>query len=318
MIPRFPFAFCLPGLTAAVAACSGTGAAAPGPLLAWRPLTSVNTSLPAQVQVFHGVNDSVPLRAWYVLIDDSGSEIETEVRVSDDSLDRRETVSSFGRDPGACVAVNGGYFSMERTPAVHAGLLVVDGRVVAPATATVTRDSLSYPAARAAIGWTAGGVQIRWASTRGDTVVAWDAPPANRPGHPAPPLEWARAARWPVTHALAAGPALVVNGDLRVTADEEVFFGSSIPAVHPRTAAGRTATGELIWMVVDGRQPQSRGVSLEELARLMRSAGAVEALNLDGGGSSALVVNGVLLNRPAGGTLEREVMSALVATCTGP
>jgi exopolysaccharide biosynthesis protein len=68
-------------------------------------------------------------------------------------------------------------------------------------------------------------------------------------------------------------------------------------------------------MVVDGRQPESRGVRLDELAQLMHDVGAVDALNLDGGGSSALVVHGTLLNRPQGLPLQREVMSALVTTC---
>lgn len=297
------------------AACSTTTPATPDQLVVWHPLDSVNAELPRSIRVFRGVSDSIPLRAWYVSIDEADSGITTRVRLSDDVTDRRETVSSFAEEPGTCVAVNGGYFSMERTPAVHAGLLVLDGRVAAPATSSVTRDSIAYPAARAAIGWTASGaVEIRWASTRGDSVLAWNTPPANHPGRPAE-LMWEEARRWSVNQAVGAGPALLNGNEIRVTADEEVFFGSSIPAVHPRTAAGRTVAGMLILMVVDGRQPLSRGVNLEELARLMRSAGAVEALNLDGGGSSALVVNGRLLNRPAGGKVEREVMSALVTTC---
>jgi exopolysaccharide biosynthesis protein len=68
-------------------------------------------------------------------------------------------------------------------------------------------------------------------------------------------------------------------------------------------------------MVVDGRQPESRGVGLEELATLMLEAGAVEAINLDGGGSSTLVVNGILVNRPQGNTEQRQVMSALATFC---
>ena len=295
--------------------CSTAPREARDPLLQWYPLDSVNAGLPPGIRVFAGANDSVPLRAWYAQIDEPDPGITTRVRVSDDPADRREMVSSFAQEPGTCVAVNGGYFSMDRTPAVHGGLLVLDGQVVAPATASVTRDSIAYPAARAAIGWTAGGgIEIHWASSRGDSVLAWKTPPENHPEQPAT-LHWDEAQRWPVEQAVGAGPALLVGGRIRVTADEEVFFGSAIPAIHPRTAAGRTAGGQLILMVVDGRQPQSRGVDLEELARLMRSAGAVDALNLDGGGSSALVVNGVLLNRPAGGTTEREVMSALVTSC---
>ena len=111
--------------------------------------------------------------------------------------------------------------------------------------------------------------------------------------------------------AVAAGPCLVVNGEIYVTDTAEVFFGTSIPEVHPRTAAGYTLDGDLVLLVVDGRQDESRGVDLYELATIMRDLGCIEALNLDGGGSSTLVANQELLNRPAGGTVQREVMSAL-------
>ncbi|WP_189057599.1 phosphodiester glycosidase family protein [Longimycelium tulufanense] len=61
-------------------------------------------------------------------------------------------------------------------------------------------------------------------------------------------------------------------------------------AMHPRTAVGFSADGSRMFMVtVDGRQRDSRGMTLLELARLMRSLGAVNALNLDGGGSSTLL-----------------------------
>jgi exopolysaccharide biosynthesis protein len=118
-----------------------------------------------------------------------------------------------------------------------------------------------------------------------------------------------------VQQAVGAGPVLVAAGTTAVTADAEVFFGTSIPDVHPRTAAGITPDGSLILLVVDGRQPESRGVSLRELAHLMRDRGAEEAVNLDGGGSSTLVVRGQLVNRPEGGTAQREVATALGIWC---
>ena len=104
------------------------------------------------------------------------------------------------------------------------------------------------------------------------------------------------------------------EGKIRVTSDEEVFFGSTISNIHPRTAAGYRNSGELVLLVVDGRQIDSRGVDLQELAILMRDLGCVEAINLDGGGSSAMVVDGKLLNRPAGTTSQREVMSAIAVS----
>jgi exopolysaccharide biosynthesis protein len=115
--------------------------------------------------------------------------------------------------------------------------------------------------------------------------------------------------------AIAGGPQLLRNGRIQITVDEEVFFETSVTKVHPRTAAGVTAAGHLILMVVDGRQPFSRGATLEELAGLMAGVGARDALNLDGGGSTTLVVNGQLVNLPSGATVEREIMSALAVYC---
>lgn len=282
----------------------------------WQPIDSLNEMLPEGVRVYAGQNDSLPLRAWYVRVDEPDPAIFTRVVVSDDTTDNRETVSSFARDLGACVAVNGGYFRMGQVPTSHYGLLLADGEQWASATGHVVRDSIDYETARAAIGFTADDdVEIAWASTEGGVNYKWDDPPPNRPRQPAEPPNYEGATAWEVRDAIGAGPALLKDGDVYITTDAEVLFGTSIPKVHPRTAAGLSADGELILMVVDGRQPVSRGVSLEELAVLMRDVGAVDALNLDGGGSSTLVVKGVLLNRPQGATVEREVMSALATYC---
>ncbi|MCB0295737.1 MAG: phosphodiester glycosidase family protein [Calditrichaeota bacterium] len=281
--------------------------------MVWTPIDSLNANLPEGIRVYAGLNDTLPLRAWYVTIDEPHPEIYTRVVISDDMSDRRETVTSFARDLGATVAINGGYFVMGHTPALHAGLLMSSDTMMAPATRSVLRDSLRYEAARAAIGFTSEDeVAFAWVTTRRDTLFQWPAPPSHRPGKPAKPLDYRKAQIWPVRDALSAGPMLLRKGKIRVTADDEVFFGSSIPDIHPRTAAGRTKSGTLILLVVDGRQSASRGVNLQELAVMMRDLGAVDALNLDGGGSSALVVNNVLLNRPTGGMVQREVMSALV------
>lgn len=283
----------------------------------WQPIDSINARLPRGIRVYEGRNDALPLRAWYARIDERHPTITTRVAMSDDPRDGRETVQSFASDPGVCVAVNGGYFTMDLVPARHAGLLWIDHRLIAPATQRVERDARTYVTARAAVGFTAAdSVEIAWATSRGDSVLRVDDPPPHEPGRPA---DWAaveRAARiWPVRDAVGAGPMLVIDGAIAIATDPEVFFGSSIPAVHPRTAVGATADGDLLVLVVDGRQVESRGVSLDELAVIVRDLGADRALNMDGGGSSTLVAAGVLLNRPAGDTVQREVMSALLTYC---
>ena len=82
---------------------------------------------------------------------------------------------------------------------------------------------------------------------------------------------------------------------------------------HPRTAAGLSRDGAtLILLVVDGRSARSVGMTLVELAATMRRLGAWEALNFDGGGSSTMVVDGIVVNTPSDATGERAVGNALL------
>lgn len=84
---------------------------------------------------------------------------------------------------------------------------------------------------------------------------------------------------------------------------------------HPRTAIGWTADRRLLLVVVDGRQPgHSEGMTLPELTWLFRRLGATDALNLDGGGSTAMVVQGRLVNRTSDREGERAIGNALVVT----
>jgi exopolysaccharide biosynthesis protein len=83
-------------------------------------------------------------------------------------------------------------------------------------------------------------------------------------------------------------------------------------ARQPRTAIGVTATGQILLVVIDGRRPGwSRGATLGELRAILRDLGAVDALNLDGGGSSEMVVDGEVVNRPSDGR-ERRITNAVL------
>lgn len=278
----------------------------------WTPIDALNGELPRGVRVYSGHDSTVPLKAWFVTVDGNNTDIESRIVISDDTTDNLETVSSFAEDLGAHIVVNGGFFVMNEKPAQHAGLLVLGGRLISPATRSVARDSSRYEVARAALGFTDSlGADIAWVTSRDGRLYSWTSAPNHLPGHPAAVLDYNEANSWKVNQAIGAGPILLADGEVHVSSDQEGFFGTSIPSVHPRTAVGLKEDGSMILMVVDGRQSDSRGVYLEELALLMREAGAVEAMNLDGGGSSTLVVNNTLVNRPAGGTDEREVMSAI-------
>jgi hypothetical protein len=122
------------------------------------------------------------------------------------------------------------------------------------------------------------------------------------------------------------GPLLVRDGQAFVDAYTEGFVQPDIPSFYygfgvrrnPRTMAAVTAGGDLLLVTADGRQPgYSVGLSFPEEAAVMRSLGARDALNLDGGGSTAMVARGQLLGRPSDATGERPVGDALTIQ-TGP
>ena len=113
-------------------------------------------------------------------------------------------------------------------------------------------------------------------------------------------------------HVLGAGPRLVRDGEVYVTAELEQFPSDIRFGRAPRSAVGVTRYGDYIFAVVDGRQAHSRGCTLQEWAEILQNNfGAVNAINLDGGGSSELLVKGDLVNSPSDGR-ERPIGSALV------
>ena len=97
---------------------------------------------------------------------------------------------------------------------------------------------------------------------------------------------------------LSFGPALVENGAVSVSQNDEV--GKAM-ASNPRTAIGILDEGHYVFLVADGRTSESAGLSLYELATFLQSLGVETAYNLDGGGSSSMVFLGNLINNPTSG-----------------
>src|SRR5690606_4566926 len=91
-------------------------------------------------------------------------------------------------------------------------------------------------------------------------------------------------------------------------------FRPDVLARGPRSAIGYDRAGQIWFLAADGRAPEySVGLTLTELAAEMQKLGCIEAICLDGGGSTALVINGILVNRPSDGS-ERRVPNALIVT----
>ena len=108
-----------------------------------------------------------------------------------------------------------------------------------------------------------------------------------------------------VTQAVGAGPCLVKNGEIYMTTLGEEFGSDVAGGRAPRTALGITKDGKALLVVVDGRSRSSVGYTLLELARFMLEQGAVEAMNLDGGGSSQMIIGSQIVNTPSDGRERR-------------
>jgi hypothetical protein len=110
-------------------------------------------------------------------------------------------------------------------------------------------------------------------------------------------------------------PRIVRNGrSVAEWADvEEGTFPKFSTTRHPRTAGGISRDGRTLYlMTVDGRRESDGGMSLVELAHFMIGLGAYDAMNFDGGGSTAMVVDGAVVNHPSDATGERAVGSGLL------
>ena len=102
---------------------------------------------------------------------------------------------------------------------------------------------------------------------------------------------------------LSFGPALVENGEISVSVNDEV---GRAKAGNPRTAIAVIDELHYLFVVSDGRTSESEGLSLYELAAFLKSKGVRTAYNLDGGGSSTMVFNGRVVNNPTSGRSIRE------------
>ncbi|HEX2024188.1 MAG TPA: phosphodiester glycosidase family protein [Acidimicrobiales bacterium] len=114
---------------------------------------------------------------------------------------------------------------------------------------------------------------------------------------------------------VGGSPRLLPSGPFERAGPEAAPF---VLDRHPRTMVGITATGEVLLVAVDGRQPgRSGGLALAEAASVLAGLGATEGINLDGGGSTTFVVGGRVSNRPSEPPGERPVPSALVVLPDG-
>lgn len=287
---------------------------------------SADYNLPNSVRVFETKDtlDGKPFRAFYLIADLKDKQLDFVIRTGDG---KRFTPAQYAEKEGGntLAVVNTTFFSFKDNSNLN--LVITDGKVkavnpkITPIKSAEKVDTF-YPTT-GAFGISKGRhADIAWVYNIGkkDKPFAYSAPAApivTSDGH----VQYIRpsrkypsgAHRWRMRQAVGGGPVLVQEGKVFITSKEEHKFGYSEQDMHPRTAIGYTKDNKLIILAVEGRNKHiADGASLPQLAEIMINLGCVEALNLDGGGSSCLFVNGKNTITPSDKGAQRPVPAVLV------
>jgi exopolysaccharide biosynthesis protein len=209
------------------------------------------------------------------------------------------------------VVVNAGFFSFTTNESYS--LLIKDGHMLARNVTSLhgtgndsvlyyypTRGALGIDRKRRAdVAWTFTDSLRRWPYAFEDMPVVAKGTDTVPSIYDLNDIEWKW---WKMRTAVGGGPVLIHDGRIRITDREEQLFPESHPNGErlPRTAMGYTRDGRLIVLVIQGRTPGvAAGATLHQEAQMLLDLGCYEALNLDGGGSSCMLVNGKETIRPS-------------------
>ena len=288
----------------------------------WKKVDTGYAGLPSSVHVFRSQSpiNGRPNIAWYVEADLSDRKLLFD---TDTTFKRRLTpVGFYAKNDEPLVVVNGTFFSFAENRNLN--LVMHKGRLLAYNMQSFSGRGadtfMYYKMTRSAIGISKRRqADVAWLYTDSARTypVAFEDDPVSVKDSAAdfnigPFIKGKSRAgknlskagirkRWKMETAIGGGPVLVQNSKMRVTNNEErMFTGKAVNDLHPRTAMGYTADGKIIILVVEGRNPGiAEGASLTELAKIFLELGAVEALNLDGGGSSCMLVQGKETIKPS-------------------
>ncbi len=298
--------------------------------LNWKLVDSVNKNLPAGVQLFYS-NDSLdgkPNIAYYVEADLKNTDLIFDVDTSHKRL--LTPTQFFEKNNQPLVVVNGTFFSFKTMQNLNT--VIKNGLPVAFNIKSVKgrgKDSVrQVEIFRSAIGidkkrnadvaWISSDTakvlkakqiaQKEYAAILGTDMNAKGLARENKKQKKRFPMK-SKFKKWNMQTAIGGGPVLLQNGDIAITNEEEIMFaGKAIHDKHPRTAMGYTQDHKLIILVIQGRFPMiAEGATLTQEAQILKELQCVEALNLDGGGSSCLLINGATTIVPSDKTGQRAI-----------
>ena len=282
----------------------------------WKNVSADFGVLPSSVSVFKSTDSfhGRPFIGYYLVADLKDRSIEFTTQTG--AGERYTPTQYFLKEDSPLLVVNGTFFSF--TTNQNLNTLIKDGKLLAynvTALKTKSADSFYYPT-RSAIGISKKRrADVAWlfTDTAEEYAYAFERDPVIAKGINADPSlkdlkTFDKHKRWKVQTAIGGGPVLIHRRKLRVTNKEEQMFVNGENDRHPRTAMGYTRDRKLIILVVQGRFPgEAEGATLAEEAEILLKLGCVEGLNLDGGGSSSMVVNGKQTIKPSDKGQERPV-----------
>jgi len=282
--------------------------------LKWINVDSLYQPLPSSIHVYFTNEpiDTAPFRAYYLIADLKDKKIDF---TADTTLGRRFTPTQFyQKNDQPLVVVNCTFFSFATNQNLN--VVIKDGKMVGYNIHTIAghgKDTLTYRhPTGSAIGISKRRkADIAWlfADTTMKYPVAFEKnPELLKDSYPRvskfsfapellhlPKTEKRRGIkdRWKMKTAVGGGPVVLQNGIIRITNNDELkFVDKAINDKHPRTAMGYTKDGKLIILMIEGRNTVAHGATLGQEAQILKDLGCWEALNLDGGGSSCMLVNG--------------------------
>jgi hypothetical protein len=269
----------------------------------------VTHSLPAGVELYT-VNDFKPgsttdkTSGYYAKLDLSGaSQCQLGVGYTTGAVQNIKRWYTTAADPKPAIITNAGFFG----GTTSYSLIVDNSQLKFSNIATISRDlngtSTPYSVTRSAFGiMPDGSVEVTWVYNSGGKTYAFDVPVRNAIGYgPLPhPMDNAYSSiRKEWTPALAIGGAPVLVKDNLIVCTETAEFCDQFEGNRSRTAIGVTEDNKVILLVLDETPSPVKGWSMADLAMIMKTIGCKHAINLDGGGSTAMVVKGTIVNNPS-------------------
>ena len=281
----------------------------------WQQVDADFGSLPASVHVYRTQDslDGRPQVAYYVSAPLADKSLGFNAQVG---YGKRYTPAQYYDKEGhPLLVINTSFFSFATNGNLN--LVMRDGKMLAwnQPSRKGRKDTVYHYTTRSALGITAKRkADVAWIFTDSTQPLpyAFEDGPVQATGSDSIPtlaaLHDSHWKRWKMQTAVGGGPVLVKDGEIRVTNEEEGLFIHGEKDMHPRSAIGYTRDGRIIVLAVQGRTPGvAAGVTLAQEAKILADIGCYEAINLDGGGSSCMLVNGKETIHPSDKGGERPV-----------